>query len=246
VLLPWDYQYAVQSWIYHVLSKADSDLTTQLHDIGHTYEGKSFKLFGFYQWGSFPYKAQGSKGLLLLSDTSEITVSFLLPDILSTFISGLFIDSNYTFYFTNKISIQAQVVGVQLLLTPSFTKETIEYQLMTGARISTRENGKVHADYIGPAHEAYHEKWIQNLCNKYLASVPKEATPINLDKIKLYIHDEFRSKMINIFKNGTWIKLRVFEYAFSLHAPEELHRTLYYGGVGEECSLGLGWVEMIG
>jgi hypothetical protein len=129
VLLPWDYQYAVQSWIYHTLSQADEELTTRLHDIGFPYEKKRFKLFGFGQWVSLPYLKKGENGMLLQSGNSEIQVSFLLPELLSTFISGLFKDSLYTFYFPNKNSIATEVIGVEILPTPDFSQNNITYQL---------------------------------------------------------------------------------------------------------------------
>lgn len=50
--LPFNYQYPVSSWIYKVLSKADKEFATILHELGYKIEnGKTFKLFTFSQIG---------------------------------------------------------------------------------------------------------------------------------------------------------------------------------------------------
>ncbi|MFZ1579979.1 MAG: hypothetical protein WAT26_02520, partial [Saprospiraceae bacterium] len=76
IIIPWDYQYAIQQWIYHTLSNSDEAMATMLHDHGYTYEGRSFKLFSFGPWSSYPYDKIKDVGLRFRSSTSSIDVSF--------------------------------------------------------------------------------------------------------------------------------------------------------------------------
>ena len=99
VFLPYDYQYAIQEWIYRTLASADTELAMRLHDIGYPYDGKSFKLFSFGQWTGFPYVRKKDEGMWLNTTHSELKISFVLPEQLSTFVSGLFKDQRHTFFF---------------------------------------------------------------------------------------------------------------------------------------------------
>ena len=95
-IVPWDYQYAIQQWIYQTISKADDTMATVLHDHGFVYGGKSFKLFSFGPWRSYPYTPISDKGMKFSSPSSEIEVSFLLPSVLTTFVAGLFQEQQHT------------------------------------------------------------------------------------------------------------------------------------------------------
>ena len=59
------------------------------------------------------------------------------------------------------------------------------------------------------------------------------------------IHSEPMSHKYNIRNDEHIIEMKAYSFRFSLDAPQIWHKTLYYAGAGEECSLGLGWVELI-
>jgi CRISPR-associated endoribonuclease Cas6 len=243
ILLPWDYQYAVQQWVYKILEAADRDLATHLHDIGYVYEGKSFKLFNFGPWTCFPYKPNGNKGIWFNNPNSSLSVSFLLPEQLSTFVSGLFKDQSHTFYFKGKISIPISTVQIELLPEPTFVNGLVRYQLVTGARISVHKPDHAHAQYIGPEHEDYDYYFVQNLVNKHRSSLLYKGEADKEYTISMQVFEPIKTQKINVPKDGKVIEMKGYKFGFELNAPAEIHRTLYYAGAGEECSLGMGWVE---
>ncbi len=75
IIVPWDYQYAIQQWIYQTISKADDTLATMLHDHGYGYEGKSFKLFSFGPWSCYPYDKIKDVGMRFRTSKSFLEIS---------------------------------------------------------------------------------------------------------------------------------------------------------------------------
>ena len=243
ILIPWDYQYAVQQWVYKILAAADVMLAKKLHDCGYIYKGKSFKLFCFGPWNSYPYKVLPNQGIMFSAPNSHLEISFLLPSVLSTFVSGLFKDQRHTFFFKDKISIHVSTVQFELLPEPTFADGPASYQLMTGCRISVHEAG--HAQYIGPKHVDYHYNFIQNLMNKHRSSLLYQGAAEKEYAISMQVHDSVKTQKVNIPKDGKLIEMIGYKFGLELNAPAEIHRTLYYAGAGEECSVGMGWVERI-
>jgi len=247
MILPFDYQYAVQQWIYKTISNADAEIARRLHDIGYISEGKTFKLFCFSPWYGQPFKVEREKGIRLLSNRSEILISFLLPEVLEIFVAGLFKDQQHTFYFKGGISISILTNQIEILPTPAWTNGMMRYSLKTGARISQNMEGRKHPLYISPDHEEYGIRFTQNLLNKLNASTMNiQTNSINYEAVYMKIISDTRSHVYNIHKDGETIKSKTWSFDFSLDAPVHVHRTLYYAGAGEECSLGMGWAEMKG
>jgi CRISPR-associated endoribonuclease Cas6 len=241
VLIPWDYQYAIQAWIYKVIDNADSDLAILLHDHGYKYAGKSFKLFSFGQWEA-PYEVESKVGMRLKTDHSTLTIGFLLPDVLKSFISGLFIDQSHTFFFKGLDPVEVYCYEVTILQPLDTFSDTKSYELTTGARISLKTENNKYPQYIGPEHPEYITQVVKNLVNKYQASLTQE-NQVNLEMIQMEVIRIGKTQTFNISKDKNLIQMKGYKYTFNLTAPEEIHNTLYYAGLGEECSLGLGWVE---
>ncbi|MBK9150369.1 MAG: hypothetical protein IPM26_04945 [Saprospiraceae bacterium] len=243
IILPWDYQYPVQEWIYRTLSKADTVLATMLHDAGYEWTGKGFKLFAFGRWTSMPYKAMGNTGMKLLAGQSQITVSFLLPEVLSAFVSGLFQGQSHVFYFRGATPLAIQVVGVEIESLPAFTDGSTRYSLLSGARISLNVEGRPQPLYVGPDYPQYADRILRNLLHKHNASCT-EAERIGEAKDSSFnCISEVKTQKVNLVKDGNLIEMIGYKYNFELTAPAALHRVAYLAGVGEECSLGMGWVE---
>lgn len=244
VFIPFDYQYAIQQWIYQVLSAADKDLATHLHDSGYTFEGKSFKLFSFGQWTCFPYTPVPKKGMWFNHTQSSLMVSFLLPEQISTFVSGLFKDQSHTFYFKGEKAVPVITSHIEIMPEPIFSDGMATYKIITGARISVGQDGQEYPQYKGPEHEDYDFLFIQNLVNKHRSSLLYKGEPTKEYTIGMQLFDPIKTQMVTVPKEGNLIKMRGYKFGFELNAPAEIHRTLYYAGAGEECSLGMGWVEI--
>ncbi len=242
IILPFDYQYAVQAWIYKVLAKANEELAKQLHDHGYAVEGKTFKLFCFSPWNGINYKIIPGKGIQLLEDSSELQVSFLIPEVMSNFVMGLFAGQHHHFYFKSAASFAVQTSLVEIIQEPNWIDGLQEYRLKSGARFSKNIEDQKYAQYQSPSDDGYIDQFLQNLKNKIHATgcaMPNYISP------KMSILSEPKSHKYNIPKDEHIIEMKAYSFRFSLDAPQIWHKTLYYAGAGEECSLGLGWVELI-
>lgn len=246
ILLPFDYQYAVQEWIYRIASRADKELGNNLHNIGYVYHNKPYKLFCFSPWYGQPYLIDRNKGIVLKSDISEIKISFALPNVLQSFIAGLFTDQNHTFFFKGGHSFDVQTVGVELLPPLKMDSSINIYSLKSGARLSIHLTERKHPLYIDPTHPEYKARFLQNLINKHQASIlNSENLVIDINDLDFKLLGDFRSHKYNVHKEGNTIQSIAYSYDFELNAPIPIHEILNDSGAGEECSLGLGWVEFV-
>jgi CRISPR-associated endoribonuclease Cas6 len=242
IVLPFDYQYAIQHWIYKTIANADADIATQLHDIGYKLNNKTFKHFCFSPWFNPKYTLLKEQGLKLEELESTLILGFYVPKILETYITGLFKNQNHTFYFKNNITFDVTTTNVEIMQQAEFDNKPYEYTLKSGVRISKKNDTTKHPMYIGPEDDEYIQRLKQNILNKYNSIIHHKY---NVDDISITIkNDRIKSHMYNTHKDGNVIKSRAFSYNFELTAPKEIHETIYYAGLGEECSMGLGWVEL--
>jgi len=242
IILPFDYQYAVQAWIYKVLAKANEELAKQLHDHGYAVEGKTFKLFCFSPWNGYPYKIIPGKGIQLQGDSSELQVSFLIPENMQTFVAGLFQKMEHTFYFKGNHVIETYINHIEILQNPQWRDGLQNYTLRSGARISKKLLDHEHPQYLMPTDDGYCDQFLQNIKHKLQATgtlIPEYIKPT------LHITSDFKPHKYNIPKADELIEMKTASFSFSLDAPREWHHALYYAGAGEECSLGLGWAERL-
>lgn len=246
VFIPYDYQYAVQSWLYHLIHLGNKSLAEKLHDEGFQFEGKTFKLFGFSPWNLYPYENIQGKGFKTKEDKTSLEVSFLLPGVLKTFIMGLFQDKGYAFFFPDQSSVKIHCNNIILQQEPNFYDGILQYRLVSGARISLNCPDQKYPLYIGPDHTEYSTRFIKNLINKY-ESMPdlEQKRTVNPKECHFECTSSFKTKKYNVLKDGNLIESKTWLYDFNLNAPAEIHRTLYFAGAGEEGSLGLGWVKIL-
>lgn len=244
-ILPVNYQYALSSWIYKVIGRADDKYSAFLHEKGFALEGRKFKMFTFSQLDLRPYEIQGNKIRLLGNDISLI-IRFLVDSSLEHFVKGLFMHQHCG--LGDRFSqADFQVTGVETRAAPAFT-ETMRYQCLSPIVVSTkRDNGSVA--YLGPEHEEYGRILLQNLARK------QQALALHLndsDTEKASTNNAFRllntprKKGITI-KEHTEQETKVIGYLFrfELTASPELHEIGYYAGFGEKNSMGMGCASVL-
>jgi hypothetical protein len=83
-----------------------------------------FKLFSFGPWSCYPYDKIKDVGMRFRTSKSFLEISFVLPSVLSTFVSGLFQDQKHTFYFKGNITIPVVTSQIEILPEPIFSDGT--------------------------------------------------------------------------------------------------------------------------
>ena len=247
--LPVNYQHEVSSWIYKVISSADSQHGHFLHEKGFQTEGRSFKMFTFSQLDLRPYELKG-EFIKLLGKEISLTVRFMVDKSMESFINGLF--TNQKFFLGNILEgIEFQVSEIQTTPPPVF-KEIMRYQCLSPICIS-RSRGDNTTEYISPESINFGELLVNNLVRKEKAfsSIAKSEGGLiaqdehTIPTFRFHLLNRPRKKGIHIKANTeSHTQLIGYLFNFELLVRAELHEIGYYSGFGEKNSMGFGCVEV--
>lgn len=241
--LPINYQYEQSSAIYRILSHADEQYATWLHENGFQLKnGKQFKLFTFSRFKIEKRRIIGEEGRIqILSDTVEWQISFLPEKSTEKFIQGLF--TNQIFEIGDKKSVvQFLIRSVEVLPTPSFSEEMI-FSTMSPLCIKfKREDGRT--DYLKPTDIRSKYLIFNGLSDRY-KSFYGNYPECTLEDCSFDILKEPKPVLLTI-KAGTpeETKVKGYMFRFKVHAPVELMQLIYESGVGSLCAQGFGCLKI--
>ncbi|MBN1414320.1 MAG: CRISPR-associated endoribonuclease Cas6 [Bacteroidales bacterium] len=248
--LPLNYQYELSSWMYRLINLSDPVFSSWLHDTGYSMDNRKFKMFTFSNLKPGRYTINGDR-MEILSDETELLVSFCLPQAVEHFITGLF--RNQQFQLGDKTSnVCFSVTSIEKLPDIVFA-DTMRFSTLSPLVISRYDkSGSKYAQYISPADKEFPELLIKNLLAKYTVIASLDGSPFNTsDAVKdvftsFKLASEPRQKLIKI-KEGTAQQtfLKGYMFRFALSAPANLMYIGYYAGFGEKNSLGFGCCEVI-
>ncbi len=247
-LLPLNYQYEMSAAIYKILSSANEDFASWLHENGfQTCEGKQFKLFTFSRL-NVPERRilKQSNQMELKSEYVQWQISFLPENSTEKFIEGIFQDR--TFEIGNReAKVQFEVANIEILPPPEF-QETMVYNTLSPVSVSFRD-GNDRDCYPRNAQEFAEAEWVRerllvNLLDKYSAFYGEDFCGEQFLDFRAL--SEPKSSLVSL-KAGTSAetKVRGFMCRFALTAPAELQKTAYEAGLGEQNSQGFGCLAVM-
>ena len=246
-ILPINYQYALHSWIYKVIGRANAEFARFLHDEGYALGSKQFKLFTFSSLQGTPYEIFPQEGRILFkTDELSLKISFWMPQAAKHFIVGLF--QRQQFSIGDRLhQVDFQVSRIEALPRPFFT-DRMQYRLLTPVVLSNKVEGNRHKQYLDPASVPdYGRYFINNLLEKARAVKLSIREPIGVVDYQDELAGEFRligkskRKGIHIKQHQAGhTQVIGYLYNFELEAPVELQELGYYGGFGEENGMGFG------
>ena len=249
--IPVNYQYPLSAWIYHTIAEGNHEFARFLHDTGFPGANKSYKLFTFSQL-QFPpkgFKVEGDR-LKLLAGECKLVLSFMVPEIMEHFITGLF--KGQSFSLGDTISrAYLKVAAVEALPSPAVSS-FMKMKTISPVLVSMQENGCKTASYLEPGHAEYNRLLADNLIHKYTAAIqaglifPQVPNQEDENELRIKVLNTPRSWLI-LVKAGTssQTKIKGYTFDFEINAPVELLKTAYYAGLGEKNALGMGCLEMI-
>ena len=247
-VLPINYQYPLHSWVYRVIQQADAEFSRFLHNEGYTLEGRRFKLFTFSQLKGEPYRIfKKEERIGFYGSELQLGVSFWIPEAAEHFIRGLF--TGQQFRLGDKISqVDLEVVRIEALHRPTFNKG-MRYRTVTPVVVSKRVPDRKHPQYLLPNDKEYAQRLLMNLQRKAEAVGLSLTAPTMVSKElaehwELNLISPFRKKGI-LVKQHTPMQNKIigYIYDFTLTAPPEVQQLAYYAGLGEDNSMGFGYVE---
>ena len=252
--IPFNYNYALSSWLYRTLQLADRDLASLLHECGLPFKGRTFKLMTYGPLDVRPYEIDKKAGAMVpLGSAMSFELRFFMPSFAERFIAGLFQAREFGLR-VGANSIEGRISSVKVLNEPEFQGE-MAYRTVQPICIGVREPDKKHPQYLSPLDSRYCDLVVNNLISKFGALLEAgvlgetDSDPTNIsdpEAIGFKLDsDKVRSKLLTV-KEGKKEETRIRGYhcRFRLKAPSLFHRIAYYSGLGEKNSLGMGMIKV--
>ncbi len=247
--LMWNYQYPLSAGLYDIISKADTDFATFLHDKG--YQLNSRKTFKHFTFSDLRLKIGKSDkyGFQIVSPTVEWTVSFYIDRIAESFIIGLFQNQQIRL-FDARFAVTFVVEQIETLPPVEFG-DTMQFNARSSMVIAEKQDGL--DQYLEPTDDRFGQYLVIGLIDKYLST--KLENGVELDPtisnmpigFKVIDAERAKSRKITIKegrRSGT--EVRGFrDFVFELQAPKEVLEVAYYSGIGKFCSNGCGFCEVV-
>lgn len=241
--LPVNYQYALSSWIYRAISRADNSYSSFMHNDGFSCEDRRFKFFTFSQLDLRPYRLAGDR-IQLFGNDVRLIVRFLMDTGSSLFMKGLFMERFFSLGDKNS-QVHFKVNAIEIKPPPLFT-HTRQYECLSPVVVSASRSDGTTA-YLSPDDPCFGTILLQNLMRKHNALSLQQSDEGLITRGSVLhsfrILNDARKKGITI-KEGRKDESKVIGYLFrfELTAPAELHEVGYYAGVGEKNAMGFGCI----
>ena len=208
----------------------------------------SFKLFTFSQLTGKPFRIfKEEQRIAFYGSELSLGVSFWLPEAAEHFIRGLFMGQR--FRLGDSISqVDLEVVRIEAMPRPLFS-EVMHYRTISPVVVSVRTPDRKHPQYIAPDDDRYPTQLLRNLLHKAEAvKLEVSATDrgdVSSEEWQLAIQGPFRKKGI-LVKQHTPMQNKIIGYTFdfALTAPFAIQQLAYYAGLGEDNSMGFGFLAV--
>ncbi len=229
-----NYQYALAAWVYRILNKCDTNVTSFLHDKGFSFtetDNRRYKFFTLSNLNIPKYRVEGRK-IYIQSFHISFIFSTYINEIGYNFIKGIMSDRG--FY----IGKYLKVGNIEAL------KETEIKSGMTFRTISPVfvQHNSIHLHPLEHK-EIYSASIHKNLTSKYnvFYSTHKDFMPTSIKVIS-----KVKTKILSIKEGretGTRIKANLF--TFKIKGDPELIEIGYKSGFGQNNAMGFGCVEIV-
>ena len=211
-ILPVNYNYLLQSMIYNLL-KNKEDLSAQLHEIGHQFEDKHFKLFTFSLLQG-QYKIQGKRIEFLDKVRFEIRT----------------IDQSILFTIAEALSKILNVKIEQKKLTGTSYK----IRMISPLVVRSTDADTKKTLYYNPFDTEFKSRIMENFARKYQAYCHKVPTGrFDIEPINFSLKNKFVTKYKDYLITG-------WKGEFEIRGDAEVLDFLYQVGLGEKNSMGFG------
>lgn len=230
LLLPFDHQYALASYIYKTIGKTDPEYFIWLHN------KRNFKFFTFSYLMAKKRKVR-ENGMEIKSDKLYFFVSSPMVKFMKALISGMLSNPE-----VNICGIKGVVESIRILEKPEL-KSRIKLKTLSPiiVRKPLKENGKLKAVELYPTDEEFSERLISNLKKKFeefCLMERKKTKPEGEISIEFVRFKPKRHRIMNTYH-------RCILGEFVVEGDEKLIEFGYEAGFGEKNSMGFGMVRVV-
>lgn len=249
--IPFNYKYLLSGAIYGILSRADGEYASFLHEQGYRINNKTFKLFTFSDLRC-SFKPNGDRMRLVSKDVS-LTVSFHLPQAAETFIKGLFLEQDVSL-FDRKSKAVFHISQVESMASPFNGKDSSEiteypFTLLSPVLVSKKDIKGRH-QYLSPLDADFIPILLANWRSKFAAIYGGDKAEYDFQDSSAAVIFDYgapKSRLIRVKANSqeetslkTW-----YNFKLKLKGTNEALEVVYDCGVGSYNSLGMGCVGYV-
>ncbi len=232
IILPFSYNYILQSFIYRNLNIV---LSNFLHEKGYLYEKRSFKLFTFSRIsGKFHIEDKN----FIFTPPVFLTVSSPKEEILESFAETIVKKSIFSLS-DNTVYVEA----VEVQFYPDFSKQEYEIKMLSPVTVYSTlksKNGKEKTYYYSPAEKEFNCLIKENLKKKYFLIYQKKT---EINNFEIHPIDLKTSNLKIINYKGTIIKGWMGK--FKMRGEKEVLKVAYDCGIGSKNPQGFGCFEIL-
>ena len=259
--LLFNYQYPLQAWLYGLIAQADEDYANFLHNRGYEVPNsrKTFKHFTFSSLQITNAKSirKGDTYIQLRSDNVTLVVSFLMDKAAEDFIVGLFQHQAMSIY-NRELRADFVVERVETLELPHFSNTESNKTVIAFKTISPMVIAEKIGDldqYLSPVDDAFARFFALNLYDRYCSLQGGETMKMDAFSAQNVIQFKLISDSERIKKRGFAVKegneksetkvISYYNFSFEVTAPLAILEVGFLGGMGKECAMGCGCVDVI-
>ncbi len=231
IILPFDYNYLIQGFIYNNLKKT---ISSKIHNKGFNYQKRSFRLFVFSRlYGNY----ERIENRMKFKSTCYLYIASPIIEILESFATSI--------VKKNKVKIGENCVyvnGIEVSFIKDFSQPVYIKTLSPITVYSTllTKDGKRKTYYYSPFENEFSKQIRENLIKKYTILNYER----NFDKMDFNINPYKVSKNnehIVLYKNTV---IKAWSGIYRIEGSKELLEIAFDCGIGSKNSQGFGMIEL--
>lgn len=234
IKLDYNYNYDIMKNIYYYMSIADDVLHRRVHDEGYRVEsGHVFKLFNFTLL--FENADFNSKGVFCNESTRVKLIISGSKDIVKKILKGIL--------HVKKLKIGESEIKLENIEDDKRVgfKEIMLYGALSPVVETTKHEveGQLKKKYLSIYESEYYRNLSENAKRKYelVYGKPYEGN------IFFDIDDALKVKEKSVKFKNEWI--RGYKYDIWIEADQDMQKVIYYLGLGQNSSIGMGCLNFI-
>ncbi|MCW5923978.1 MAG: CRISPR-associated endoribonuclease Cas6 [Saprospiraceae bacterium] len=248
-VIPINYQSEISHWIFDVLSKAGSELSSWVQQRGFDLGSRNFKLFTFSPLAIYPYEMdQVRQEFRLLGNQVKLSISIYLDPSFEQQLVHIFRQVPLPLGSVDGHPTQFEVKHWQVMQPITF-KETMHFKAVSPVSITSVDEVKPANPYLLPDGDGYDVSFFTHAVRRMKAAWQyKSLAGLKLLDPSFPMHyrliGQAKSRLIHLKPNVEGIaQLRGFVYDFEVSMPPAVMEFCYYAGFGEYPYLGFGYAD---
>lgn len=235
ILLPYDLNYYVSSYIYQCIQLVSPDLADWLHNTGLEYKGKKYKPFVFSRCEFASRVNLASR--MKVSGSLYFQIDSIMPEIIHQIIEGAWM-KGYLELFEYKFPLQE----IQVLPTVDFT-ECMTYKALSPIVIPIQKQNKVI--FCHPLDSRFYDSMRNSLKNWYFLRWKETFPDTEEIHIRLYQPEKFHLNKSAVLTRYKEKNIKGYLISLQVEAPVKMQQVIYEAGIGSYGSQGFGMVEAL-